>query len=148
MQILALEYLRFADGLERSVRETREEEHRRQLLDTLVKGALVASGEYQEKVLFAEYFPDEDGQPHGESRGDADTDMDYSDVDFGVPEMDEMLLLAKMLSDDTITVDGAPLEGPDAQQISAPRDEEDDLPALPPPREFDPSDVEQDSEWV
>lgn len=144
MQSLALEYLRFADGLERSQREAREEEYRRQLLDTLVKGSLVASGEYQEKALFSEYFPDEDG----ESRGDADTDLDYSDVDFGVPEMDEMLILAQMLADDTITVDGAPLEGPGAQQVSAPQHEEDHLPVLPPPREFDPSDVEQDSEWT
>lgn len=145
MQILGLEYLRFADGLERSQREARQEEFQTKLLETLVKGSLVASGEYEEKVLFPEYFPDKDGQPHGQSSSDANTDFDYSDVDFNTPDESEMEMLARMLADDSITVDGAPLEGPDAQQVS---EDEEGASALPPPREFDLTEVEQDSEWV
>lgn len=110
----------------------------------IVKAGLAATGDYKEKVLFHDWFPDEDET--GESRGDADTEFDYSDVDFGVPQQDEMEMLAAMLADNSVTVDGGPLEGPDAVQV--PRSDEDDLPAIPPPRDFDPGDVEQDMEWT
>lgn len=140
MQILALEYLRFADGLEQTAREEREEKFRKDLLMHVVKGSLVASGGYKEEVLFEDYFPGASG----------DDEVDYTDnsgVDFEAPSQDEMELLAQMLADNTVTVDGAPLEGPDAEQVPAPEGD-DELPQLPPPRDFDPTQVEQDTEWV
>jgi hypothetical protein len=138
VQVLGLEYLRFADGLKEAARQEREEEFRQKLLLHIAKAGLVASGGYKEEVLFEEYFP----QP------ESDEEIDYTDnsgVEFKPPAEDEMALLAQMLADDTVTVDGAPLEGPDAEQVSPPDDE---LPALPPPRDFDPTQVEQDTEWV
>lgn len=137
MQILGLEYLRFADGLKEVARQEREAEFRQELMTNLIKASLVASGGYKEDVLFAEYFPEAE-----------DNQIDYTDnsgVDFEAPAEDEMEILARMLADNTVTVDGAPLEGPDAQQPSPP---EDSLPALPPPRDFDPTQIEQDTEWV
>lgn len=138
MQILGLEYLRFADGLEKTARVEREEEFRQDLMTNLVKASLVASGEYKEKVLFAEYFSEPD-----------DDEVDFADnsgVDFEAPAADEMDILAEMLADNSVTVDGAPLEGPDAEQVSPPEDDE--LSQLPPPQDFDPTQVEHDTEWV
>jgi hypothetical protein len=107
------------------------------VLETIVKAGLASTGEYKERVLFEEYFPEPD-----------DNEVDYTDnsgVDFSMPDQDELELLAQMMADDTITVDGAPLEGPGAEQFSVPEEE---LPDLPAPREFDPTQVEQDTEWV
>jgi hypothetical protein len=139
VQILGLEYLRFADGLREAEREEREEEFRRKLLLNVAKAGLVASGQYKEEVLFEEYFPSETPESDG---------IDYTDnsgVDYEAPSEDELEVLARMLADNTVTVDGAPLEGPDAEQPSPP---EDSTPSLPPPRDFDPTQVEQDTEWV
>lgn len=137
MQVIGLEYLRFADGLEKAAREEREADFRQDVLRHLFKASLVASGGYKEEVVFQEYFPEpEDGE------------VDYTDnsgVDFALPDADEMTLLAEMLADDSVRIDGAPLEGPGAEQVSPPDDE---IPALPPPRDFDPGEVEQDKEWV
>jgi hypothetical protein len=141
VQILGLEYLRFADGLERTARIEREQEFQEQLLLTVAKAGLVASNNYKEEVLFSEYFPESTDED----------EVDYSDnsgVDFEAPSEDEMDVLARMLANDSITIDGAPLEGPGAEQVSSPDVEEDNLPSLPPPRDFDPTQVEQDTEWV
>lgn len=137
MQILGLEYLRFADGLKETAREEREEEFRQELMANLIKASLVASGGYKEEVLFADYLPAPDND-----------EIDFSDnagVEFQTPTEDEMEILARMLADNTVTIDGAPLEGPGAEQTSPPEDE---TPSLPPPRDFDPTQVEQDQEWV
>lgn len=96
-------------------------------------------------MLFPEYFPDEDGNPYTPSSGDAGTDFDYSGVEFGTPAESEMEILERMLADDSVTVDGTFLEGPDAQQVHM---EGDELPPLPPPRAFDIGEIEQDTEWV
>lgn len=144
MQVLGLEYLRFADGLERTRREQEGERRHAELLEMIVKAGLAATGDYQEKILFREYFPDEDGSPQGESQGDADVDFDYSDVDFGVPSESELEVLTRMLADDSVTISGDSLEGPESDVPG----EEAEQSALPPPRAFDPGDVEQDTEWV
>lgn len=139
MQVLGLEYLRFADGLEKSSRRDRAEEFRQELLLSIVKASLVASGDYKEDVLFSDYF----------SGADSDDEVDFTDnsgVDFEAPSESDMDILARMLADDTVLVDGAPLEGPDAEQVPSPEGEE--PPSLPPPRDFDPTQVEQDTEWV
>jgi hypothetical protein len=107
-------------------------------MTNLVKASLVASGGYKEEVLFEEYFPG----------ATSDDEVDFSDnsgVDFEPPAEDELEVLARMLADNSVMVDGAPLEGPGAEQVSSPEDE---LPPLPPPRDFDPTQVEQDTEWV
>lgn len=144
MQLLGLEYLRFADGRAKAEVLERQEEFRRELIDTLVKGSLVASGEYEAKIVFRDYFPEEEESAGGSANGDAETDLDYSGVDFSTPDRSEMEMLAHMLADDMVTVDGSPLEGPGAEQVPPP----DDSPSLPPPREFGLDEVEQDSEWV
>jgi len=150
VQILALEYLRFADGQERVQRERDAEERHHKLLGTIVRAGLAAAtthGTYNEKILFQDYFPESRSESSGEASSDADVDFDFSGVDFGTPDMDEMAMLAQMLQDDMVVVDGAPLEGPDAIQV-----EREDLvgasSALPPPRDFDDSSVEQDVEWT
>ena len=58
MQALGLEYLRFEDGRLEAERERERLEYQAKLLTTLVKAGLAATGEYQEKVLFQDYFPD------------------------------------------------------------------------------------------
>lgn len=140
--MLALEYLRFADGLDRVEREREVYEHRQKVLETIVRGSLVASGEYEEKTIFSEYFDDE----ASDGAGDAGAEFDYSGVEFEVPDESEMEILARMLADDSVTVDGAPIEGPGAEQVSPP----DDPPKsdLPPPRELDITELEQDPEWI
>lgn len=138
--MLALEYLRFADGLDRVEREREHYEHRQKVLETIVRGSLVASGEYEEKTIFSEYFGDDESS---EGAGDAGAEFDYSGVEFEVPDESEMEILARMLADDSVTVDGAPIEGPGAEQISPPGS-----PDLPPPRELDITQIEQDPEWI
>lgn len=100
-------------------------------------GSLVASGQYEEKVLFADYFPAPE-MPAGIAADDAELDMDYSGVDFGTPDANEMEILQRMLADNSVTVSG--MEGPD--ELVPER------PALPAPREIPPGDIEQDREWV
>lgn len=148
MQILGLEYLRFEDGRLAEERESQRLEFQANLISTLVKGSLVASGEYEEKILFKEHFqPDDDA---GSTGGDADTDLDYSEVEFGTPDMDEMALLESLLGDNAVTVSGAPLEGPGAVQV----DREDDGPDIPmayalePPKEFALPEPDPDAEWT
>ena len=148
MQTLGLEYLRFEDGRLAAEKESERLEFQAKLLTTLVKGSLVASGEYEEKTLFKEYFQPEDAAES--SGGDADVDFDYSDVEFDTPDMDEMAMLEKLLGDNSVTVSGAPLEGPGAVQV----DREDDGPDIPlahalePPKEFDLPEPDPDSEWT
>lgn len=148
MQELGLEYLRFADGLERFERDKEQTDRFAELLVTIVKSGLVASDKgYDEEQVFAKYFS---GEPVDapESADDAETDLDYSAVEFGTPEASELEMLARMLGDDTVTVDGGPIEGPDAVQVSPPEGEE--LPsAIPPPREVDLSGFDQpEAEWI
>lgn len=148
--MLALEYLRFEDGRLAGEKESRREEFQAELLTTVVKGSLVASQGYEEKVLFEEYFPSEEPEG-GMGGGDADVDFDYSDVDFGTPDMDELALLESLLSDSDVTVSGAPLEGPGAVQVDREDDEGPDVPlahALEPPREFELPEPDPDSEWT
>lgn len=98
----------------------------------------MATGRYEEKTLFADYFPAPELPDGIAATDDADVDMDYSGVDFGTPDESEMEILQRMLADNSITV--SDLEGPD---------EPDQTPtALPAPREIDPGDIEQDREWV
>lgn len=101
-------------------------------------GSLVASGQYEEKVLFADYFPAPELPDGIAATDDADVDMDYSGVDFGTPDESEMEILQRMLADTSITV--SDLEGPE-EPVPAPA-------ALPAPREIPPGDIEQDREWV
>lgn len=102
-----------------------------------MRGSLVATGTYEEKVLFEEYFPPPE-LPPGIAADDSELDMDYSGVDFGTPDESEMEILQRMLADTSITV--SDLEGPD-EPVPAPAD-------LPAPREIPPGDIEQDREWV
>lgn len=150
MQALGLEYLRFEDGRLEAERERERLEYQAKLLTTLVKAGLAATGEYQEKVLFQDYFPDEEA-PEG-SGGDQDVDFDYSEVEFATPDMDELALLESLLGDDSVTVSGAPLEGPDAIQVDRPpEDEGPDVPlayALEPPKEFALPEPDPDAEWT
>jgi len=137
VQVLALEYLRYADGLKEFARAEREETFRKELLEHIAKAGLASTGEYKEDILFQEYFPEPD-----------DDEIDFTDnsgVEFEAPTPDEVELLAQMLANNSVTVDGAPLEGPGAIQVSPP--EEHDF-SLPPPRDFDPTEVDQDTEWV
>lgn len=137
MQVLGLEYLHFADGLKATELRDREEQRHLKLLGTLVRAALLGTGQYEEKVLFAEYFaPDE--IPEGMGINDADLDLDVSGVDFGVPSEDELKILQRMLGDQSVTVSGME-DGPPSEDV---------LPALPAPRQIDSGDIEQDREWV
>jgi hypothetical protein len=146
VQVLALEYLRFADGRDRVEREREGSEHRQKVLETIVRGSLVATGEYEEKTLFEEYFGEAEGSGEGGGGGDADVDFDYSDVNFQTPDESEMEILARMLADTDVSIDGGPIEGPGAEQVSPP----DTPPAsnLPAPRELDITQIEQDPEWT
>lgn len=126
VQSLALEYLRFMDGLDRSRQE-------RRLVESIVRGALVSSGNYDEKILFPEHFPESATET---SQSDADTVFDLSAVDYQPPDESEIELLAAMLSDSDITISGGDLGAPGAKT------------ELRPPKDFDPADVEHDSEWV
>jgi hypothetical protein len=110
------------------------------VLETIVLGSLVATG-YEEKALFADYFPEPELPDGIAATTDADVDMDYSGVDFGTPDESEMEILARMLADPFVTVSG----------VGGPEEEEPEpraLPALPAPREIAPADIEQDREWV
>lgn len=107
------------------------------MLETVVLGALVASGQYEEKTLFAGYFPAPE-LPPGIAADDSELDMDYSGVDFGTPDESEMEILQRMLADTSVTVSG--MEGPDEPVP--------ERPALPAPRDIPPGDIEQDREWV
>jgi hypothetical protein len=135
--VLGLDYLVFADGLKSAREEAEREERHRKVLETLVMGSLVASGQYEEKVLFEEYFPAPE-LPEGIAADDSELNMDYSGVDFGVPSESEMEILQRMLADTSITV--SDLDGPDEPVPASP--------ALPAPREIPPGDIEQDREWV
>lgn len=110
----------------------------------------MASQGYEEKVLFKEYFPTEEEVQEGFSSGDEDVDFDYSQVEFETPDMDELAILESLLGDNSVTVSGAPIEGPGAVQV----DREDDGPdvplahALEPPREFELPEPDPDSEWT
>lgn len=101
----------------------------------------MATGQYEEKVLFADYFPAPELPDGIAATDDADVDMDYSGVDFGTPDESEMEVLARMLADPFVTV--SDMEGTEESQ-----DMPKDLPALPAPREIPPGDIEQDREWV
>lgn len=101
----------------------------------------MTTGHYEEKVLFADYFPAPELPDGIAATDDADVDMDYSGVDFGTPDESEMEILARMLADPFVTVsdvDGAENAEPEPKA----------LPALPAPREIEPADIEQDREWV
>lgn len=129
--MLGVEYLQFDDGLkERQKRLERATEHA-ELLDTVFRAGLVATGGYKERVLFPDRFEAEAGLL---PPGDADTDFDYGEVEWRTPDEEELALLKAMLSDPTITV-AAGAEGAPAQE-------------LPPPREIPLTDIEQDREWV
>jgi hypothetical protein len=137
VQVLGLEYLYFADGLKATEQREREEERHTKLLGMVVRAGLVSTGQYEEKVLFQEYFtPDE--IPEGMGINDADLDLDVSGVDFGVPTEDELKILQQLLGDQSVTVSGM-------EDTPAP---EEVLPALPAPRQIDPAHIEQDREWV
>lgn len=129
-----MEYLRFADGLEKSRREAEESQRHQELLTTLAKVALVATDRYEEKVLFSEHFPAEETSGLLPPADDADVDFDYSQVDWAVPDEDELALLQQMLADPSITVAAAP----DTEEPTE----------LPPPREVPITDIEQDREWT
>lgn len=103
----------------------------------MVRASLVATGTYEEKVLFEEYFPPPE-LPYGIAADDSDLDLDYSGVDFGTPDESEMEILQRMLGNSMVTVSG--LEGPGEPEPEGP--------ALPAPREIAPADIEQDREWV
>lgn len=146
--MLGLEYLRFEDGRVAEEKEAARLEFQAEMLSTLVKGSLVASGGYEEKILFKQYFQPEEAPESAD--GDADTDLDYSEVEFGTPDMDEMAMLEQLLGNDSVTVSGAPLEGPGAVQV----DREDDGPDIPlahalePPKEFALPEPDPDAEWT
>lgn len=133
-----MEYLAYADGLKDARLRAREEQRHQELLDVLVRGSLVASGTYEEKVLFEEYFPPPEMPEGAVATDDADLDLDYSGVDFGVPDESEMEILSRMLADPFVTVS-------DMNGDGQPEPEAVDLPA---PREIAPADIEQDREWV
>lgn len=99
-----------------------------------MRGSLVATGTYEEKVLFEEYFPPHE-LPPDIAADDSELDMDYSGVDFGSPDESELEVLQRMLADTSVTVSG----------VSGPQEPEQ---ALPAPREIELGDIEQDREWV
>jgi hypothetical protein len=132
-----LDCLTFADGLKDTQHESEETAWRKDALDTLVRGALVSTGQYEERVLFEKYFPAPE-LTEGMAADDSELDMDYSGVDFGTPTESEMQILQRMLADTTVTI--SDLDGPEQP--------EDPLPALPAPREIALADIEQDREWV
>lgn len=106
-----------------------------------MRGALVATGTYEEKVLFEDYFPAPELLDGIVATDDADVDMDYTSVDFGVPDESEMEILQRMLADTMVTV--SDVEGPESiEQMPAL------TPTLPAPREIAPADIEQDREWT
>lgn len=147
--MLGIEYLRFADGLERTKLLDEEREFRDRMLAQVARAGLASTGEYEEKVLFKEYFPDQE-DPEG-GGGDANVDFDYSEVDFTSPAEDEMALLESLLGDDSVSVSGAPLEGPDAVQVDRPDDDGPDVPlayALEPPKDFALPEPDPDAEWT
>lgn len=95
----------------------------------------MATGQYEEKALFEEYFPAPELPPDIVA-DDSELDMDYSGVDFGTPDESEMEILQRMLTDTSVTVSGLGSAEPEPEA------------ALPAPREIPLSDIEQDREWV
>lgn len=118
--------------------EAERDRRHHELLETIVRGSLVATGTYEEKIVFEKYFPAPEIPDGLTATDDADVDMDYSGVQFGTPDESEMEILQRMLGDNTVTVSG--LDGGSASEETAP-----DLPA---PREIAMGDIEQDREWV
>lgn len=102
-----------------------------------MRSSLVASGQYEVKVLFPEYFPP-DELSSDIAADDAELDLDYSGVDFGTPDESDMEIIRRMLTDTSVTVSG----------IGADELPEPEPPSLPAPREIALGDIEQDREWV
>lgn len=136
--LLGLDYLAFADGLVAADLRAQADARQTALLNTIVRGALVASGNYEEKVLFEDYFPAPEIPDGIATTSDADVDLDYSGVDFGTPDESEMEILQRMLADTMVTVSG--VDGADESEAPAS--------GLPAPREIALADIEQDREWV
>jgi multidrug efflux pump subunit AcrA (membrane-fusion protein) len=118
-------------------RQGQREARHTALLDAVVRGSLVASGGYEEKIVFRDYFSSSE-VPEGTAVNDADTDLDYSDVQFGVPAEDELEILQRMLADNTVTVSG----------LTGPPDPPETSTMLSAPREIARADIEQDREWL
>lgn len=128
-----MEFLQFDDGLKERQKELEVARQHAELLDTVFRAGLVATGSYKERVLFPDRFEHEAGL-RSPQEADADTDFDYAEVEWSTPSEEELAMLQKMLADPTITVSAGPEEAPPQE--------------LPPPREIPLTDIEQDREWV
>jgi predicted DNA binding protein len=125
--VLGIEFLRFLDGMETAKAEDRHQE----ILDRLAKVAVVSTGNYDEKKVFKEYFPaDVDSE-------DVYKDVEWgSDIEFQMPDEDELETLRRLLEDNAVTVSGVAYEGPEDLPLALP----DGAPAI--------ETIETDREWV
>jgi hypothetical protein len=135
--LLGVEFLRFLDGQDREKREARQDRRHSDLLNAVVKGSLVATDRYDEQQLFEEFFPSREpvdslGLP---TTSDADVDFDYTAVKYEAPSEDELAILQRMLSDNSVTLPGTDFAEPEPEY---------DLPDA----RMDEDEIDNDREWV
>lgn len=137
MASLGVEFLRFLDGQDREKREIRQDERHGDLLKAVVKGSFVSAGEWNGRRAFEEFFaPEEPVDAQGlPATSDADVDFDYSGVEFETPSEDEMAILQRMLSDNSVTLPGTAFAEPASEY---------DLPDA----RLDEDENDNDREWV
>lgn len=127
MAVLGLEFLRFLDGRDAARIEERHEE----LMDRLARVGVLSTGQYDEKKVFKEYFP-----------VDPDSESVYEDVEWGsnvefqMPDEDELKTLQQLLANNTVDVTGIAYEGPEDLPDAVP----DSAPAI--------ETIQTDREWV
>jgi hypothetical protein len=135
---LAVEFLRFLDGLRVQEDAIRGAERHQEVLDAIVRGSLVSTDRYDEKRVFKEYFPPEDAVQGGLVGSDAETDFDYEDVTWEAPSEGELEILQRMLEDPSVTLSAEAFGPPeDFEVFSAPPD---DAPVM--------ESIENNREWV
>lgn len=132
MAALGVEYLRFADGLVAAAAEQEAERRHQELVDTMVKGALVATDRYEERKVFRQYFP--------ETEGAESTDMDPGDSEWTPPDESEIELIQRMLGDTSVTVPAQPFYGDDFAEAAPPM--------APPENDSSVPQIDLDREWV
>jgi hypothetical protein len=130
-----VEFLRYLDGREKDLRERGEVERHNNLMDRLVRGAVVATGDYDVRKVFPDYFP----------LDTATNEVDYSRVEwdenivFQPPSEDEMEMIQRMLKDDSVTVSGSSFAEPESEP---------DFMPVPPDGSPVIEQIETDREWV
>lgn len=137
MAVLGLDFLRFLDGQERQQAEDRVVIRHQKLLDTVVRGSLVAADRYEEKLVFPDYFPDEEAE--GDGGDDSNVDFDYGGVEWSTPAEEEMAILQRMLGDNSVSIPGSSLP-PEEDPFDVPMELPDNSPVM--------EQIANDREWV